>query len=257
MKETATAQAVDAMLCLPWLQDKGDALILTDIPQFASMLAAGGYPVLAYVHEGNRNSSLLHVKYVIEGFEDVDGEYFVRVWQRMTAKPWHITESKRCIIRETTEADVDAFYQIYGESSITMYMENLFADRDAELQYVKDYREKVYEFYGFGMWTVIDKESGQVIGRAGVSMREGYSDPELGFVIAKPFQGKGIATEVCEKVLEFARQEFEFTQFMALVHRENQGSICVLSKLGFTWVRTVTENNEELELYILEFEQPT
>ncbi|MBQ7359248.1 MAG: GNAT family N-acetyltransferase [Lachnospiraceae bacterium] len=252
-KETRPGQIVDRTLCLPCFQDKEDALIVTDVPQFASMLAAGGYPVLAYVHEGNKGCSLPHVKYVIEGFEDVDGGYFWRVWQRLTGKPWYITETERCIIRETCEDDVDTFYEIYSEPSITAYMENLFAEKDAELQYVKDYREKVYEFYGFGMWTVLDKESGQVIGRAGISMREGYEEPELGFLIAKPFQGKGIAAEVCDAVLKFAQKEFGFVRFQALVHKDNLASLRVLQKLGFTYERTVVERGETLELYICAF----
>ena len=231
--------------------DIRDILVLTDIPQMASILAAGGYPVLAYVHEENKGEPLPYVRYVIEGFEDVDGEYFYRVWQRLTEKPWLITETERCIIRETTESDVDAFYEIYSEPSITEFMEPLFEDREAELKYVKDYREKVYDFYGFGMWTVLDKETGKVIGRAGVSMREGFDDPELGFVIAKGYQGKGLASEACKAVLAFANKEFEFTRFQALVHKDNVASLSLLSKLGFAYADEVQIRDEELQLYLL------
>lgn len=228
-----------------------DMLILTDIPHLASLLAVGDYPVLVYVHEGNKDKSLPGVKYVIEGFEDVDGEYFIRVWQRLTEKPWFITETDRCIIRETAECDVDAFYEIYSDPSITEYMEPLFEDREAELKYVKDYREKVYDFYGFGMWTVLDKETGRVIGRAGVSMREGFDDPELGFMIAKEYQNQGLATEVCQAVLSFANREFEFDRFQALVHKDNTASQKLLTKLGFVYSETVRVRDEELQLFIL------
>jgi RimJ/RimL family protein N-acetyltransferase len=228
-----------------------DMLILTDIPHLASLLAVGDYPVLVYVHDGNRDKSLPGVKYVIEGFEDVNGEYFIRVWQRLTEKAWFITETDRCIIRETAECDVDAFYEIYSDPSITEYMEPLFEDREAELKYVKDYREKVYDFYGFGMWTVLDKETGRVIGRAGVSMREGFDDPELGFMIAKEYQNQGLATEVCRAILSFANREFEFDRFQALVHKDNTASQKLLTKLGFVYSETVRVRDEELQLFIL------
>lgn len=230
-----------------------DILVLTDDPQMASLLAADGCPVLAYVHEGNKEEPLSFVKYVIEGFEDVDGAYFWRVWQRLTGKPWFITETERCIIRETTESDVDAFYEIYKDPSITQFMEPLFEEKEAELQYVKDYREKVYDFYGFGMWTVLDKQTGQVIGRAGISMREGFEDPELGFMIAKDYQGKGLATEVCQAILAFAYQEFQFSRFQALVCKDNLPSHKVLSKLGFSYVREERINDETLQLFIVQY----
>lgn len=235
------------------ISDVRDIFVLTDIPQIASLLAEGGYPVLVYVHAENKEMRLPHIKYVIEGFEDVGGEYFYRVWQRLTEKPWFITETERCIIRETTESDVDAFYEIYKEPSITEYMESLFEDRGTELQYVKDYREKVYDFYGFGMWTVLDKKTGKVIGRAGVSMREGFDDPELGFVIAKDYQGKGLAAEVCRAVLEFACREFGFSRFQALVHKNNIPSRKLLEKLGFSYSDTVPINDESLQLFLVEY----
>ena len=130
-------------------------------------------------------------------------------------------------------------------------MEPLFEDREAELKYVKDYREKVYDFYGFGMWTVLDKESGRVIGRAGVSMRDGFDDPELGFMIAKEYQNQGLATEVCQAVLSFANREFEFDRFQALVHKDNTASQKLLTKLGFVYSETVRVRGEELQLFIL------
>lgn len=235
----------------PEIESVKDVLILTDISQLASLAAKAGYPVLAYVHEENREESFSPVRYVIEGFEDADGEYFYRVWQRLTEKPWFITETERCIIRETTESDLDAFYRIYSDPSVAEFMEPLFEDREAEFQYVKDYREKVYDFYGFGMWTVLDKETGEVIGRAGVSMREGFEDPELGFVIAKEYQGRGLAYEVCKEVLSFVNKEFEFTVFGALVHPDNLPSKKLLKKLGFTYSETVRIGDDNLQMYYL------
>jgi RimJ/RimL family protein N-acetyltransferase len=80
-------------------------------------------------------------------------------------------------------------------------MEPLYEEVDEERAYARDYIEKVYAFYDFGIWTVVEKTSGEVIGRAGICYREGYEDPELGFMIGVPWQGKGLATEVCRAVL--------------------------------------------------------
>lgn len=216
------------------LSDWKESLYLTDVPRFAALLICGDYPVLAYVHEGNRDNSFAGVSYAIEGFEDVDGEYFERIWQRLTGKPWHILDTKRCSIRETMPEDLDAFYELYSEPSITEYMEDLFADRQEEEAYIETYIKTVYGFYGFGMWTVVLKETGQVIGRAGISMREGFEDPELGFMIGVPWQGMGLATEVCTGILEYAKEELGFDRVQALVQPGNEKSIKLLEKLGFT-----------------------
>lgn len=145
-------------------------------------------------------------------------------------------------MRETTVEDVDDFYRIYAETSITEYMENLFADRDEEIAYTRDYIEKVYAFYGYGMWTVLEKESGAVIGRAGIIWREGYDVPELGFVIGVPWQGRGYAYEVCKAILLYAKEELLMEQVQALVRTENEKSLRLCEKLGLERVGEVWED---------------
>ncbi len=232
------------------LSDWKESLYLTDIPQFAALLGSGKYPVLAYLHEGNRDQSFGNVGYVIEGFEDVTAEYFIRVWQRMTGQPWHILDTERCSVRETTVEDVDAFYELYREPSITEYMENLFSDPAEERAYIETYIEKVYGFYGFGMWTVVWKETGQVIGRAGISMREGFRDPELGFMIGVPWQGQGVAGEVCRGILRYAGEELDFRRVQALVRPGNEKSVKLLKGLGFTDEGEVEMTDGTYRLYI-------
>ena len=98
---------------------------------------------------------------------------------------------------------------------------------------MKDYTENMYYFYNYGVWTICDKITGQVIGRAGFSNREGYEDPELGFVIGVPWQRQGYATEVCKALLEYGKEELGFEQVQMLVMPENEVSLRLAGNLGF------------------------
>ncbi|MDE7257695.1 MAG: GNAT family N-acetyltransferase, partial [Lachnospiraceae bacterium] len=173
-----------------------ESLYITDSEETYRLMRQRGRYVLPYRHENNKNADFTGALYVIEQIEEVDYETVDLAYRRLAGLPWEILRTKRCIIRETTEADVDSFYNIYAEPEITRYMEDLYEDREEELAYVAEYREKMYGFYGYGMWTVLTKE-GTVIGRAGISWREGFDLPELGFVIGVPWQGQGYAYEVC------------------------------------------------------------
>ena len=64
-------------------------------------------------------------------------------------------------IREITVKDVPQLYELYRDASITAFMEPLFADPEQEIAYTKDYIENVYGFYGYGMWVLEEKRSGQ------------------------------------------------------------------------------------------------
>ena len=128
---------------------------------------------------------------------------------------------------------MDAFYRLYAEPSIARYMDNLSTDREVELRYIAQYRENVYEFYNFGVWTVLLKETGEVIGRAGLEVKEGFAEPELGFMIGIPWQRQGLAREVSEAILRYAKEELEIPEVHAVAAVANEASVALLGKLGF------------------------
>lgn len=238
---------------IPPVIEKEGILIVTDNAETAKRLAAEECPVLGCLTEKNRHASFAGVRFLTDGMADLDADYLEKVYRRLRSLPWQIVTTPRCVIRETTEQDVDAFYAIYENPAVTRYMEPLFADREEEIQYTRQYRENIYEFYGFGIWTVILKETGEVIGRAGLSMREGFEEPELGFVIGVPWQRQGLAAEVCRAVLAYGREELLFTRVQALTVPENKASTALLQKLGFLPVSEYAEKNIRYLRFVKEF----
>lgn len=223
---------------LPCDNTEEETLYITDSESTYHVLRQQGKYVLPYRHEANCDADFAGALYVIEQIEEVGYETIDMAYRRLAGLPWEIMTTKRCIIRETTEEDVDSFYLIYAEEEITKYMENLYANRDEEIAYTRDYRDKVYGFYGYGMWTVLTKE-GTVIGRAGISWREGFDLPELGFVIGVPWQRQGYAYEVCSAILSYAREELGMTQIQALVMLGNAKSEALCRKLGFQYTEEI------------------
>ena len=225
---------------------KKEALYITDCGRTAAALQKRGLPVLGFLYEDAERFP--EIEYVVECLENVDVDYLDRVYRRYRDIPWDILETERCMIRETTVADVDSFFQIYCHPDITKYTERLSATKEQEAAYIREYIDKVYRYFEFGVWTILWKETGEVIGRAGFSVREGYNLPELGYVIGVPWQGKGIAYEICGAILQYGREEYEFDRVQTLVLPENLPSLMLCRKLGFTAKERVNENLQE---YIL------
>lgn len=214
--------------------DQQGCLYITDRPEIYAKMARKGWYVLPYYHKYNRGVSFPGAFYAIEKLEEADYASLDMAYRRLAGLPWDILETGRLKVRETTVGDVDSFYRIYGEPSVTAYMEDLFEDRDEEIAYTENYIKTVYAFYGYGMWTVLEKESGEVVGRAGISWREGYDLPELGFVIGVSWQGQGYAFEVCAAILAYAKEELHMERVQALVRPENEKSLRLCGRLGFT-----------------------
>ena len=214
-----------------WKRD--ETLILTDSPDAACALIQAGWYVAGIMPEGEENRAFEGVAFVFTQIDLVDPDSYVKAYERLAGLPWQILTTDRLLVRETTPEDVDRFYEIYAPPEMTRYMEGLFSDPADERRYMEDYIRNVYSLLGFGVWTLVEKESGTVIGRAGFSIRNGFDNPELGFLIGVPWQRRGFATEACRAILDYGREVLEFKRVLAFVREGNDVSIKLCKSLGF------------------------
>ena len=83
------------------------------------------------------------------------------------------------------------------------------------------------------------------------------SSAELGWIIHRDFQRKGIATEAATKIIQFAREELKVKKFIAHCDAENVPSYRTMEKLGMHRVsesdgRRNKSSNEERREYLYE-----
>lgn len=230
--------------------DNTKSLIITDMPDFFERAYMKHMAGVAYFHSYNEMQIFANASYAVMGLEGVDYAYLNRVYERFHNIPWTILKTKRCVIREMTLEDIDALYEIYADKSITQYMEDLFEDKNEEKAYMEKYIHNMYGFYGFGMWMVQRISDGKLLGRAGLSVRDGYEDVELGYVIRTDEQKKGYATEVCTAILDYAKEELEVERVNAFVLPKNVISKNFCEKLGFVKEGEQTIENEVHDFYI-------
>ena len=106
-----------------------------------------------------------------EGMEEIDGSFLQHVYERHHRIPWIILKTPRCIVKEFSMEYLDALFELYAGKGMTDYMEPLYPYEE-EREYQQAYIEQMYRFYGYGMWIVCDRNTGELLGRAGVEHRE-------------------------------------------------------------------------------------
>lgn len=227
-------------------------VLLTDEAKKAIECSKAGEPYLFWLTQENRHESIPTGAYCIERLEDISKDYLKKVYQRAKGLPWEILATDRLLIREITVEDVERLYELYADESITRYMEPLFPERQQEEEYTRNYIRNVYHFYGYGMWVIALRESGEVIGRAGFEYKEGMEGLELGFMLGKEYQHKGYAYEACKAILNYAREELEQTSIYAVVHRENLPSLTLCRRLGMQKCQE-SKTNEKMQVLRLTF----
>ncbi len=107
-------------------------------------------------------------------------------------------ETDRLILREFTTDDFEALYGILSDSETMQHYPAPF-DEERTKNWI-EWNIENYEKYGFGLWAVVLKETGNLIGDCGISIQniDGERLPEIGYHIHKKFWRKGYGKEAAK-----------------------------------------------------------
>ena len=101
------------------------------------------------------------------------------------------------------------------------------------------------------MWATIYKETGEFIGRCGLTPMdiEGHEEIEVGYMLAKEYWGQGLATEAAKAILEYGSNQVGLSRLICVINPENQASSRVALKIGMTLEIDGDVNGEPTLLY--------
>ena len=152
-----------------------------------------------------------------------------------------ILETKRLILREMTQDDLPALQGILQDEE-TMYAYNGAFD-EAETQAWLDRQLSRYAQFGFGLWAVVLKESGGMIGQCGLTMQPWRGDEvlEVGYLFNRAFWHHGYATEAARGCMEYAFDLLGAREVCSIIRETNLPSRRVAERNGMTvrdsWVK--------------------
>lgn len=98
-----------------------------------------------------------------------------------------------------------------------------------------------WDRHGFGMWRLVDGETGEMVGRGGLqyTYTAGLNDVEAGWAVIPERWGQGLATELAHACVEVAFGQLELLELVAFTLPDNHASRRVMEKAGFTYERDI------------------
>ena len=135
-----------------------------------------------------------------------------------------IMKTKRLLLREMTEDDFDALYQILADPKVMQYYPNTF-DKIGVRNWITRNMER-YRIFGFGLWAVCLKETGEMIGDCGLTMQliGGQIKPEIGYHIRSDHQRKGYGAEAAIAVRDWTFRNTPFNMVYSYMKHTNTPS---------------------------------
>jgi len=126
----------------------------------------------------------------------------------------------------------EALAAVYADPDVARYIGGATLDAEGTAAQVARF-EAVWRVHGFGQSALLDRGTGAFLGRAGLHPWPQWDEVELGFVLARQAQGRGLATEAARAWLHVAFGELGLHRLTTVVHPDNAPSRALVTRLGF------------------------
>ena len=161
-----------------------------------------------------------------------------------------VLETERLTLRGFREDDLDEMAAISADPEVTKWVGD-----DDGLSREDTWRRIAYwvghwELRGCGQWALIERETGRLVGRAGLLQPEAWPGLEVGWLVAREHWGRGFAPEAGRASADWARDELGATHIISLIEDSNERSARVAEKLGMSVEGRTRIVNESVEVRI-------
>lgn len=144
-------------------------------------------------------------------------------------------ESERIALRELTESDAMALYEVYSDEQAMRYWDSArHADASITLATVRGLIESWYIPQGVS-WGVVLKDSQELIGQFSLhSWNIETMEAQVGYIIHPRYWGKGYGSQALKIAVDFGFSQLRLKTIIAEIDPRNISSAVILEKNGFS-----------------------
>ncbi|MGZ5037690.1 MAG: GNAT family N-acetyltransferase [Usitatibacter sp.] len=145
-----------------------------------------------------------------------------------------VLETPRLVMRQLRESDWDPLALMYADPDVMRFIgTGVTLNREETWRSIANMLGH-WQLRGFGMWALEIRETGEIAGRAGFIEPPGWPGFELGWLLGKPYWGKGYATEAARAALRHGFDAMGRERIVSFIRPGNAPSIRVAERLGET-----------------------
>lgn len=139
-------------------------------------------------------------------------------------------ETARLILRVPQIEDFEGYAEMLGDEEAARYIGGSSLRGASWRRFLQ--MPGAWLVQGFGMFSVIDKRSGEWLGQAGPWQPDGWPDTEVGWSFRRSSWGHGYAGEAATAAIDWAFHNLGWTRVIHCIDPANQRSQALARRLG-------------------------
>ena len=143
-----------------------------------------------------------------------------------------VFESERLLARRLEPGDAAALLAVYGDADAMRWVGDGEPLTAAQCEQWIAVTENNYRLRGYGMFALVERAAGEVVGFCGLVHPGGQAEAEVKYAFTRAHWGKGFATEAVRAMLDYGATSHGLREIIATVAPGNLVSLRVLAKCG-------------------------
>jgi len=166
-----------------------------------------------------------------------------------------ILQTQHVLLRGFIPEDLDALATILSDAETMRYYPAPY-DRAGVAEWIQRNRTR-YANDGYGLWAMILKSTGELIGDCGLVQQtiDEVAEVEIGYHVRRDLWGQGLATEAARACRDYGFATLAAARLISLIRPENMASRRVAEKNGMTIWKEVMKANLLHYVYAIKRDQ--
>lgn len=158
-------------------------------------------------------------------------------------------KTERLILRRYIEEDHDDFIDLFTDAAVMKHV----GDGVMTVEQAEAFWRKLFEIlypHSLNIWAIFALEDSRYIGHVGIYPRPTQTeDWEFVYFLNRNSWGKGYATEIARRIIEYGFDKLKLPEVYATVDDDHSASIRVLEKAGMKFERYESDEDGQFSVY--------
>lgn len=164
------------------------------------------------------------------------------LYNKKVGGKYMVLESERLYVRELCQDDMKDLCEILQDEEVMVAYEHAFCLEEVQIWLQNQLRR--YKEDGFGLWAVIRKADGKMIGQCGLTLQnvDETTRLEIGYLLKKEYWHQGYAIEAARACKQYAFDVLHADCVCSIIRDTNTASQKVAIRNGMKPVKRVVKH---------------
>jgi RimJ/RimL family protein N-acetyltransferase len=164
-----------------------------------------------------------------------------------------IVDTERLRLRPISTEDFSGFLAMHADPEVSEFIGK--HDAESAAHRLREAEEN-WAASGYGMFAVLQRHTGEFLGRCGLVHWPEFDETEIGWALRRQAWGHGYGTESARACVAWTFTSTPLTRLTAMINPANPRSLAVAERLGMTWSRSTPFKGAVVDVYELRKPEP-